>query len=511
MRLLSNCFKKMLQKYSMPIAGLTMVVVGIGVSSSPVYAQNQHLVNNEMVSQLIVKLKPSDNFDATNLQSHVLTSSPSKIPLEKLQLVIDRVQKTRMERSRLSRIQNNVGVDVASHMRAKKAIDSNMMVISLGGAVSRSDTEQLMKDIAADTAVEYVEPDVRVSHFRSPTDPRYLEQWGYYNEVGGANLPTAWDYTEGSANIVVAVVDTGYLHHADLIDNLQLPGNDFISDENVANGGGLGSDGSDFGDWVTTEEANDSSSPFYGCYASDSSWHGSHVAGTIGAVSNNRLGVSGISWKGKILPVRVLGKCGGLLSDVLIGMRWAAGLSVAIDNVPVNSHPAKVLNLSLGASQRCPSSFADTIKEIKNKGASVVVAAGNSSEPVSNSMPANCAGVIAVAATDKTGNLAYFSNYGTGVAISAPGVGILSTIDAGKHSPELDSYASYSGTSMAAPHVAGAVALMLAVNPQLTPDQVRQVLQASARKFPAGSKCTKTKCGAGLLDVGKAIEMVKKM
>ncbi|MCW0014671.1 S8 family serine peptidase, partial [Burkholderia pseudomallei] len=185
-------------------------------------------------------------------------------------------------------------------------------------------------------------------------------------------------------------------------------------------------------------------------------------------------------------PVRVLGKCGGTLSDIADGMRWAAGL--AVPGAPANPNPAKVLNLSLGGYGRtCSTTYQNAINAITARGANVVVAAGNSGGPVAQSQPANCQGVIAVAAIDSRGVRASFSNTGPAVKIAAPGVGILSTLNAGQTSPGADSYASYNGTSMATPHVAGTVALMLAVNPSLSPSRVLQILQSTARPFASGS------------------------
>lgn len=181
-----------------------------------------------------------------------------------------------------------------------------------------------------------------------PNDPQYTNQW-HYKGTYGIDAPAAWDIITGSTDIVVAVIDTGICNHADLAGRY-LPGYDFVSDVLVANdGGGRDGDASDPGDWITAAE--DGSGYFAGCGASDSSWHGTHVAGTIGAASNNNFGVAGINWVSKILPVRVLGKCGGNTSDIIDGMRWAAGLTVA--GVPANPYPAKVLNMSLGGSGAC--------------------------------------------------------------------------------------------------------------------------------------------------------------
>ncbi|AJW56896.1 S8 family peptidase [Burkholderia pseudomallei] len=395
--------------------------------------------------------------------------------------------------------------DPAAGIRIKRDMSGGATVLSLQRHVSLAQAEALARDFAADGAIEYAEPDARMHPFVMPNDTRYSEQWGYFNPTAGANLPKAWDRTTGSARVVVAVIDTGYRPHADLAANL-LPGYDFISDIPSANdGNGRDSDASDPGDWVSAQEDGDPSGPFYGCGASDSSWHGTHVAGTIGAVTNNGVGVAGISWVGKVLPVRVLGKCGGMLSDIADGMRWAAGLPVP--GAPSNPNPAKVLNLSLGGYGRtCSSTYQNAINEITSRGANVVVAAGNNGGSVSTTQPANCRGVIAVGAIDSRGVRASFSNTGAAVKISAPGVGILSTLNAGKTSPGVDSYASYSGTSMATPHVAGTVALMLAVNSTLSPSQILQRLQSSARPFSSGSSCSTSTCGAGLLDAGNAVD-----
>jgi serine protease len=472
----------------------------------PLCAQTHHLANDEMISHLIVKLKPALVKSMGNMQNYSSSDVQSNDPLAKLQTVIDRVMQKRSERtSRSLKSQLHSGSAIAGNMRPEKTIGKNTVLLSLGGQVTHVEAERLIGDITNDSAIEYVEPDVRVVPFFAPKNSYYQQQWGFSNGVGGANLAGAWDQTVGSEDIVVAVIDTGYLAHADLKHNL-LPGYDFISDPDMANGAGLGSDGRDPGDWITKEEDNDSESPFYRCGAGDSSWHGAHVAGTIGATAHNGQGMNGISWKGKILPVRVLGKCGGHLSDVVTGMRWAAGL--AIDNVPINNRPARVLNVSLGTyAEKCSRAFADAIKDVKHTGASIVVAAGNDGGPVAESQPANCEGVIAVGAVDRYGSRASFSNYGPKVSISAPGVAIFSTVDMGKKSPEKDGYASYSGTSMATPHVAGTIALMLAINPELTPDQIQQIVQSSTREFPNGSRCSLETCGAGLLDAGKTVEL----
>ena len=214
-----------------------------------------------------------------------------------------------------------------------------------------------------------------------------------------------------------------------------------------------------------------------------------------------------------ILPVRVLGKCGGFTSDIVDGLRWAAGLSVS--GVPVNANPARVANLSLGGSGSCDSTWQNGINAVTAAGMVVVVAAGNSSSNASNFNPASCNGVITVAATNRSGSKAWYSNYGATVEISAPGGetstsanGILSTLNTGTTIPAADSYVYYQGTSMAAPHVTGVVSLMLSLNPSLTPAQVLTILQSTARPFPGGSTCNTSLCGSGMLDAAAAVNAV---
>ena len=244
----------------------------------------------------------------------------------------------------------------------------------------------------------------------------------------------------------------------------------------------------------------------------NSSWHGTHVAGTISAITNNGQGVAGVARSARILPVRVLGKCGGLLSDITDGMRWAAGLSSP--GVPNNANPARVLNLSLGGGGACGPTYADAISAVRQQGATIVVAAGNSDSDASGFRPANCDGVITVAATNRQGGRASYSNFGNVVEIAAPGGetrpnladGVLSTLNTGTTTPGADNYQFYQGTSMATPHVAGVAALLYGINPSFTPDQIVAVLQRTPQPFPAvGTPCNTSICGAGILNAAAAV------
>ena len=389
-----------------------------------------------------------------------------------------------------------VGAAMGMRLAHVRAMSGNAHVVRMTQRLRRADAHALAWKLAGDASVLSVEADGRMFAQQLPNDPMFAQQWHYYEPIGGINLPAAWDLTTGSTGIVIAVLDTGVRPHAELAGRT-LPGYDFIGDLTVANdGNGRDADASDPGD--------------YGCNNSNSSWHGTHVAGTLGAASNNSSGLSGVNWVSKLLPVRVLGRCGGYTSDIIDGLRWAAGMD--IPDVPRNTTPARVANLSIGgANNGCSAAFQSAIDDVTARGTVVVVAAGNNNADVAAYDPANCNGVIAVAATSRNGARAGYSNYGSKVAIAAPGGdgsgGILSTLNAGLTTPGADAYANFQGTSMATPHVAGTVSLMLSVNPALTPAQVRQMLQSSARAFPTGTglDCNTTICGAGIVNAGAAV------
>lgn len=367
-------------------------------------------------------------------------------------------------------------------------------VISTDQPLDAAQAALLMRRLAADPDVEYVEVDQIMRPTLVPNDPRLGEQWGLGTSSASINVRPAWDRATGSG-AVVAVIDTGITAHPDLDANI-LPGYDFISDAAMArDGGGRDANPGDQGDWYAANECGP------GYPASASSWHGTHVAGTIAAVTNNASGVAGTAFNAKVVPVRVLGKCGGYTSDITDAIVWASG--GAVSGVPANANPAEVINMSLGGGGSCSSTYQTAINAAVGRGTTVVVAAGNEASNVSTSVPANCANVIAVAATTSAGARASFSNYGTGIDISAPGQAILSTLNTGTTVPASASYASYNGTSMAAPHVAGVVALMqsAAVTP-LSPAQVETILKNTARPLPGA--CTGG-CGAGIVNADAAV------
>jgi len=427
------------------------------------------------------------------------------------------------------------------------AVSARSQLVKASGLSSAD----LAARLSALSDVEYAVPDGRRRAFAAPNDPLYaggnnispvVGQWylraSSSSVVSAINAETAWALTTGSSSVVVAVLDTGIrADHPELASKL-LPGYDFISDAATANdGGGRDSDPSDPGDWITSAE--DASGDFAGCGAEDSSWHGTQTAGLVGASTNNNVGMASIGRDVKVLPVRVLGKCGGADSDIIAAMRWAAGFTVP--GVTTNANPAKVLSLSLGGSGSCSQAYKDAITELTTAGVVVVAAAGNDGLAVN--VPANCPGVVGVAGVRHTGTKVGYSSLGPEVTIAAPAGNcvnttgaclypILTTTNTGTTSPGTSTYSDGSntslGTSFSTPLVAGTLGLMFSADPTLTPAQAISALKSSARAFPstgagtgvaachaptataqdAECYCTTATCGAGLLDAGAAVAAV---
>jgi serine protease len=372
--------------------------------------------------------------------------------------------------------------------------------------------------LEADPDVAYAEPTVR-GRFGIPDDPLFEAQWPLYAPGGGIRAPEAWDRSVGDPRVVIAVLDSGVLPaHPDLRDRL-LPGHDFVSDVRRSNDlDGRDADPTDPGDATMASECASGSA------ATRSTWHGTHVAGTIGASTNNGLGVAGVDWQARILPVRVGAKCGIDPIDLVDAIRWAAGAvapGARIPDAPPNPHPARVLNLSMEFPGACPRSLQDAISDATAAGALVVVAAGNLGRAAQDFYPANCQGVVAVHANDRDGGRAPYSNYGRvdvsapgGTMVRAPSDGVLSTSQAGDRDVGAYEYAFKEGTSMAAPIVSGVAALVLSLDESLRPGEVQNVLIATARPFSAGtgSDCSADgalSCGAGIVDAAAALSSVR--
>lgn len=475
-----------------------------------------------------------------------------------------------------------LGLRTGQALRAGLSLDERTQVVLARGMTGA----QLARRLAADPEVELAVVDQRRKHMVLPRDPlfgdvtvnaettsggipaRIIDQW-YLKAPGGTvvssiNAPAAWGLTTGAASVVVAVIDTGVRpDHPDLAGKF-VGGYDMIgygspgaTSTAIANDGdGADPDASDPGDWVSSADVA-SGALGSGCDSTDianSSWHGTRVSGLIGALSDNRVGMAGVGWGLKLLPVRVLGKCRGYDSDIMAGMRWAAG--IAVPGLPANPNKAKVLNLSLGGSGSCGTTgtgglYRDTIAQVNATGATIVVAAGNS-EGLAVGLPGNCPGVVTVAALRHVGTKVGFSSIGTEVTIAAPGGNcintgagqpclypMVSTTNSGTTTPAAyvgdgvytGSSASV-GTSFSAPIVSGVIGLMASVRPTLTSAEATQILKLTARPFPTtggGSSaaanppvcavpgtpgvgvqdecyCTTSTCGAGMVDAFAAVK-----
>lgn len=315
-----------------------------------------------------------------------------------------------------------------------------------------------------------------------PNDPLMALQWHYRprgtgegQSAGGAGFISFWEARQvGSRAVRVAVLDTGIDRtHPDLATSANVAaGADLISNtERGGDGDGVDSDAQDAGDRCGA--------------ATENSYHGTHVAGTIGAAAtNDRVGVAGGAWNVTVVPVRVLGRCGGELADIVSGIRWAAGIAPALNAAGqqiVNRNPADIINMSLSIQAPCPASMQAAIDAAVARNAVVVVAAGNKANQASLYAPANCNNVVVVGASDGRGGLSFYSNFGPQIDLLAPGGdvfadadsdgrpdGVLSTraTTAGCYDPvnqnstERCYYSFLQGTSMASPHVAAALALI---------------------------------------------------
>ncbi len=330
----------------------------------------------------------------------------------------------------------------------------------------------------------------------------------------GVAADVAWNSTTG-AGVRVGVVDTGITSHPDLNANVTA-GYDFVSTPyGPGDGDGWDSDPSDMGD-----------AHYDGSGAHvDSSWHGTHVAGTIGAVRNG-VGVVGVAPEAKVEPLRVLGANGGAEADVIAAIRWAVGDPSVYDPetgtpLAVNPNPVQVLNLSLGGDDACSAATQEAINyAVFTKGVPVVVAAGNSGKQLYTFSPANCANVIRVTASTYSGTWADYSNYGDywdPATIAAPGGsgistpcsstagqcgGVLSTINLGTDGPTSADYAYMWGTSMAAPHVSGVLALLRGLHPEWSVAQLTAVIRGSATTM---INCSSVECGTGIVNAARAV------
>jgi serine protease len=470
---------------------------------------------------------------------------------------------------------------------SSRQLTPSMHVLFLQKTLYGADIDAALAKLRDDPSVAFADVDERRYPHAMPNDPLFVPtpptasgQW--YMQKPSTTTPTsdaaatdavsAWDITTGSSGTVIADVDSGIrFDHPDLLragfDSSRagfggrlLPGYDFVSEDlNRTTGAPLGTfliandgdgydpDPSDPGDWVSDTDFKNALFPATQCGNPNnnngpvnSSWHGTRVIGVLGAVTNNNIGIAGMTWKPYLLPVRALGKCGGFDSDIIVGIEWAVGMN--INGVPDNPYPADIINLSLGGSGgACPMSYQTLITQLTNMGVLVVASAGNESGPVD--IPAICPGVLAVAGLRNVGTKVGYSSLGPEVGIGAPAGNCVNTnggpclrsidttVNEGATVPGANSYTDQSnsnlGTSFSAPIVAGIAALMRSVNANLTPPQLIARIKASATPYPQpvttpptpqcvnGSTsqvecaCTTTApttCGAGMVNALSAVK-----
>ncbi|WP_445767102.1 S8 family peptidase [Rheinheimera sp.] len=472
-----------MKRTSFKLSALAALCLPAAVFSTQVFANDDGQLSDGPATRFIIKYKET----AADISAALPQSVGQQV---KAQRMLEKAQRFSSRAGENMRFVRGMGLSKHAVFRAERKL-------------SKQETQRMLQLLSQDDEIEQVEEDVMLRPTATPNDTQYSSQWHYYEATGGLRAPAAWDNATGQG-VVVAVLDTGYRPHADLNANI-LPGYDMISDSFVGNdGNGRDNDARDPGDWTNAGECGNGYPPSF----QGSSWHGTHVAGTIAAVTNNNNGVAGVAYNAKIVPVRVLGKCGGYTSDIADGIIWASGGTVS--GVPANANPADVINMSLGGGGACSSTTQTAINTARNNGTVVVIAAGNDNDNANNYNPGNCSGVVNVASTGRNGGRAYYSNYGTSIDVAAPGGamnsandpnGILSTYNTGSTTPGSDSYGYLQGTSMAAPHVAGVAALIKQVKPTATPDQIEQILKSTTRSFPA----TCSGCGTGIVDANAAV------
>jgi serine protease len=464
---------------------------------------------------------------------------PHGAPLRESALRADRVDAAALQRQRLQRAAASAGVAFTSLRPQGRAAH----VLEFGRSLAPAEAEAIVARLRASPDVAWAEPNDREVALQStaPNDPYFAGaagQW-WLHPAGGSDanaidsrlrgvpgLQRAWTWRSGSV-APVAVLDTGITAHPEL-QGASLPGIDMVSEPSAANdGSGRDTDPSDPGDWISASEL--AQDEFSTCAVHDSSWHGTIVSGILAARTDNNLGVAAVGWDARIVPVRVAGKCGAEVADIIDGMRWAAGLWVRDGHLgwlPLNPNPVRLINLSFGGNKPCSAAYQSAIDELRALGVLVVAAAGNGQGVVMR--PGNCRGVVTVAALNRDGFKARYSNFGPEVTLATVGGdnagpllsdgGLLGLYNAGITAPGEGIYARSFGTSFATPVVAGTAALMLSVNPALTVDQLIVGLRRSARPHvtspwlaacsldnSATCLCTTGTCGAGILDAEQAL------
>jgi serine protease len=467
----------------------------------------------------------------------------TEVALEKAQSSDQRSVRGEAAQQKLQRVLRETALDVQAvdvpSAAKTRPTGRDAQVIHYDRLLSKDEAERMAKKLRERSDVEWAVPNTMeklqaVDTNSNPDDQLFggtSQQW-WLQPVAGTNnstlinrlrgvpgFQTAWSQHGNGIGMTaapVAVLDTGILAHPDLPTTHLLPGYDFVTSTTASgDGDGRDADPTDDGDF---------------CGTTASHWHGTKIAGLLAAQTNNNLGVAAIHWDGRVLPVRIAGRCGALLSDLIDGIRWAAGL--AVEGAPTNANPVRVINVSFGSSEACNAAYQSAINEVRTeKGAVVVAAAGN--EQTSPTRPASCSNVIGVGALNRDGFKTTYSNFGSQLVVSTVGgdpttsgawgsrlgdSGLLTITNDGTTTAGASDYTGVFGTSYSAPLVAGTVSLMLGLNSNLTPEQIVQGLQLSSRRHvssayiqacsdsnPGRCICTTSTCGAGILDADQAL------
>lgn len=460
---------------SMRLVGRSIAAVTLAMAMAACGGNSESTHTSEVAPAANDKAELAAAVSAANLTSIPLAMSlkmntSSIAPDSETDRFIVKYKTGSVERDSASSIQTKLdklrnAFPAGAHHLRRMGIGSD--VLTTERKLNGKDAKVFMQAIASDPNVEYVEPDTPVSIALVPNDPFYADQWAYSPSTRtnnpalyGIRAEGAWDISNGSG-VTIAMVDNGVSAHSDLDANI-LPGTDFS----------IGNRGS-----------GDGRNPGLERYTCGITWHGTHVAGILAAVSNNSKGVAGTASGAKVVSVRVLNGCGnGLMSDVADGITWAAGGSVP--GVQTNNFPAKVINVSVSGKGYCSFTYQNAVNYATGRGASVVVAAGNNSADVSAFQPASCGNVIVVGNSNFRGGREYASNFGSSVDVAAPGENIWSTYNLGNASPGEESYLYMTGTSMSAPFVSGVIALAQAVAPTpLTMAEIRTLLTQNTQAF----------------------------
>jgi serine protease len=481
--------------------------------------------------------------------SNVVTTTATPTPMRWVINMGNQTQGT-APAGMLQTLQNTLGVPV-SMVRPLLQPNSYLVEMQSLPVLGSLQTPQAIRAaLQALPGVRFASPDIQLQRTAvpAPNDGDYAVNQASYMHTGAyasLRMQDVWEQTRGSSNVVIAVLDSGVLFENPELKGRLLPGYDFVSRVTPPTGtqesGTVVDSGSNDGNGRDPDPSDpgDAPPPGFNCPdgSTTSSWHGTTVASVAAAQSNNGQFLAGMDWNAKVLPVRVSGRCGiATSSDIVDAFYWATGSGRVDPTIGVNPNPANVINLSFatdtplfGGGCAANDMVALAIADARARNVSVVISAGNNSGG-DVQYPANCAGTIAAGAAEQDGQLANYSAKGAGTGFTtlhAPGnssglyVGASNT---GGSTPNANGSTAFlfAGTSFSAPMVAGAISLLKAVRPSLTPSQIDTLLRNSARPYPANASnstnlvgtrldCTPTSCGVGLLNVLGAVQAARSL